>query len=144
MLVAMLAIPADALNYGLAGERAVTLSGKPLMLPELRQLLAICDANATWADYRTAILDQNVLLKGTRSTRARSVRHLREWYALDRRVLLFRVLRDLWDWEVEAQPLLALLCAAARDGVLRGTAAAILSTPLGENVTPQMLVSAAA
>jgi hypothetical protein len=52
-------------------------------------------------------------------------------------------LRELWEWEIEAQPLLALLCAAARNGVLRGTAAAILVAGTGETVTPRMLVEAA-
>ena len=41
---------------------------------------------------------------------------------LDRRSVLFRGLRDLWDADEAAQPLLALLCSLARDPLLRATA----------------------
>ena len=63
-------------------------------------------------------------------------------YALDRKILLFRALRDLWDEDTQAQPLLALLCAVARDPLLRSTAESILATPVGETVTPYMLAEA--
>ncbi|MHB8576577.1 MAG: hypothetical protein ACYDCQ_14740 [Dehalococcoidia bacterium] len=139
----MPAVPTSALRFGFAGERQGTLSGKTLMLPELRRLLDACPFDSTLAQYAAAITEQNVLDKPTATTRVRSVRHLREWYALDPEVPLFRALRMLWDLDPEAQPLLALLCAAARNGPLRATAGAILCIPFGATVTPQMLVQAA-
>ena len=50
-------------------------------------------------------------------------------------------MRDLWDFDSAAQPLLALLCAAARNDVLRGTAAAIFEAPAGTVITPDRLVA---
>src|SRR5437660_12894370 len=46
--------------------------------------------------------------------------------------------------DIEAQPLLALLCSAARNGPLRATAGAILCAEPGNVVTPMMLAQAAA
>lgn len=113
------------------------------MLPELRLLLAACPADARYDDYEQAIVEDNVLLKDTRTTRKACMRAFRELYALDPSVLLFHALRDLWDADEAAQPLLALLCAVARDPVLRGTASAILATPIGTPVTPDVLAAAA-
>jgi len=113
-----------------------------MMLAELRLLLAACPQAATLEDYRTAIIDQNVLLKETVATRKASFRWMREFYAFDRKILLFRALRDLWDEDTQAQPLLALLCTAARDPLLRSTADSILATPVGEAVTREMIIDA--
>jgi hypothetical protein len=77
------------------------------------------------------------------ATRHKSLRGLRELYSLDPTVLLFRALRDLWDDDQQAQPLLALLCAVARDPILRGTAPFIVDTPPSTLVSPQMLAAAA-
>jgi hypothetical protein len=114
-----------------------------MMLAELRLLLAACPPTASFDQYQAAILDDNVLLKRTVSTRRESVRRLRELYALDLSVLLFRALRDLWGDDSDAQPLLALLCSLARDPTLRGTVDLILSVPYGETVIPQMISAAA-
>ncbi|MFN8475030.1 MAG: hypothetical protein U0822_22795 [Anaerolineae bacterium] len=111
------------------------------MLRELRQLLAACPPNADMEQYRTAIVDDNVLLKKTLSTRRESFRRLRELYALHPAVLLFSALRELWDADVEAQPLLALLCSSARDPILRATAS-VISIPLGSPVNPHMISKA--
>ena len=43
-------------------------------------------------------------------------------YALDPAVPIFRTLRYFWSRDAAAQPLLALLCACARDPLLRQTA----------------------
>jgi hypothetical protein len=60
-------------------------------------------------------------------------------YTLDNHTLLFRALRDLWDEDQEAQPMLALLCAVSQDALLRATAEYILALPIGSPVTPGML-----
>ena len=94
--------------------------------------------------FRTAIVEDNVLLKNTVATRKESFRRLRELYALDEETLLFRALRDLWEEDEEGQALLSLLCSTARDSILRGTAEFILSLPKEERVTPQMIEKARA
>lgn len=122
----------------LAGETADLLRGT-IMLAELRQLLAACPANAGLEAYRAAIVNGNVLLKRTVTTRKQSLRALRELYALDPAVPVFRALRDLWDEDAEGQPLLALLCAAARDPLLRATAELVLAMSPGEDAAADVV-----
>jgi hypothetical protein len=110
-----------------------------MMLKELRLLLVACPRPTSYEGFREAVVEENVLLKKTDATRQESFRRLRELYALDEKTLLFRALRDLWDEDEEAQPLLALLCATARDGILRATAELILVTPRDQQVTPQLI-----
>lgn len=49
--------------------------------------------------------------------------------------LLFRALRDLWQLDADARPLLAGLCALARDPVFRASSSAITSTRPGDTLT---------
>jgi hypothetical protein len=65
---------------------------------------------------------------------------LRHRYALDITVPLFYGLRRLWDADPEAQPLLAMLLATARDPVLRASADAVLGAPLGQPVHYRTLI----
>jgi hypothetical protein len=112
------------------------------MLAELRLLFAAVPAEAASEQYRCAILEENVLLKKTLATRRESLRRLRALYALDPRTLLFRSLRDLWVDDGEAQPILALLCATARDPILRMNADFVLSITVNDSVAPQMISEA--
>lgn len=132
-------IPPQALRAGVVVEPIGTHGSRTIMLAELRLLLAACRAPAHITDYRVAIVHDNALLKNTVATRRESFRRLRELYALNADLLLFRALREMWDEDVQAQPLLALLCACARDPLLRATAELVLATPLGDTVTPQGL-----
>jgi hypothetical protein len=90
----------------------------------------------------SAIVDGNVLAKKTLNSRQRSRRYLRELYGLDPSILLFRALRDLWQADSAGQPLLAMLCALARDPALRATASAVLPLAQGEQVTADDLAKA--
>ena len=114
------------------------------MLPELRLLLASCPPSARLEEYRVAAVADNALRKPTVEARRRTVRYLRDRYALDRRVILFRALRDLWDDDDAAQPLLAMLCAAGRDPLLRATAEVVLAAPEEAPVSARMLAEAIA
>jgi hypothetical protein len=67
---------------------------------------------------------------------------LRELYLLEPSRLLFRALRDLWDEDATAQPLLARLVALARDSGFRASAAAVLPVPPGARVTSDELTAA--
>ena len=137
-------VPVSALEYGFVNHPVGTHGSRTIILNDLRLLLKSCPADALYQQYWHAIVDDNVLLKRTLTTRKESVRRLRELYALDHQVLLFRALRDLWAANADAQPMLALLCAVARDSILRGTADLILTLPPGETVTPQMIEKATA
>lgn len=140
----VLQVPEPALAFGFTNGPGGTHTSRTMMLAELRLLLAACPRDATFEDYQVAIIDDNVLLKNTLTTRVRTRRGLRELYALNRKILLFRALRDLWDDDPEAQPLLGLVCAIARDPVLRATTEVLLGVPPGKEVTSQMMEEAVA
>ncbi|MBC8253538.1 MAG: hypothetical protein H8E35_05870 [Ardenticatenia bacterium] len=133
------AIPEAALQYGFIIDGLGAHSSRTMMLKELRLLLAACPPITDMEGYRSATLDENVLLKQTVATRKESFRRLREMYGLDPDLLLFRALLDLWDQTPKAQPLLTLLCATARDPMLRASAQVILDAPLESLVAPQMI-----
>jgi hypothetical protein len=132
-------VPASADIYGFINKPVGAHSSRTMMLAELRLLLAACTQSVSLEEYRSAIVDENVLLKKTVGARKATYKWLKELYALDRKILIFRALRDLWDEDTQAQPLLAVLCTAARDPILRGTAEMILTIPEGETVTPTMI-----
>lgn len=132
-------VPDEALVLGFVNKPMGTLISRTMMLAELRLLLAACPPVATRDEYRIAAVEENALLKPTATTRAKSFEQLRQLYILDTQNVLFRALRRLWGSE-ESQPLLALLCAVARDPFLRTTAELIVSTPTGQSVTTQSLM----
>ena len=109
--------------------------GRTIMTEEVTLLFSASDANASAQDYRKAILDDNVLLKPTAGSKAETNRRLRQLYSLDPSVLVFRVLRELWNQPSSDQNLLALLCALARDPVLRSTTDLVINTSYGNTLT---------
>ncbi len=134
-------LPASTPPFGFVLTGLGAHSSRTIMLAELRQLLATCPPTASYPDYGAAILDHNVLHKRTQTTRRKSLHYLRELYDLRPETLLFRALRDLWYQDEAAQPMLALLCALARDPSFRASARVILNTPVGAEVTGQMLTN---
>jgi hypothetical protein len=115
---------------------------RTIMLRDLRALLDAVPAIASYHDYERAILEDNVLGKRTASTRLWAWKKLRELYALDPSVPLFRYLRVVWDADTEGRPLLALLAALARDALLRASAEVITSSAPGEPVTKERFTQA--
>jgi len=92
-----------------------------MMLPELRMLLAAVPSGAGRTDYRTAIVDDNVLGKPTFSSRRKAEKHLYELFGLDPALVLFRVLRRFAAEDANSLPLLALTCAFCRDAQMRAS-----------------------
>lgn len=135
-------IPPGAVQYGFVADGLGAHSSRTIMLRELNLLLTACAPSAHPADYAAAVVEENVLMKLTETTRRKSLRYLRELYGLDSRLILFRALRDLWEQDPRAQPMLALLCAAARDPSLRGTASVILQADSGAEVSSEALAGA--
>ncbi len=142
---ALVARGAGALNeFGFrVGERG-THSTRTIMVRELTTLLNDVPARGTKDDYRAGVETDNVLGKKTASTRSLTFKRLSELYALDRSVTLFRVLRECWDWNQGDRPVLAILCALARDPLLRITADPVLSARIGTIVTKATLRDAIA
>ncbi len=118
-----------------SGERG-THGSRSIMLSDLRQLLAATPNGAAYEDYHVAITEQNVLGKSTTSTRFWSWKKLRELYGLDPSLAVFRCFRELWDNDSAGQPMLAILCACARDPLLRSSVSVILRAPMGSTVGP--------
>ncbi len=135
-------VPDFALANGFENEPRGAHTSRTMMLAELRALLASSPPDADPSQYRAAVVEDNVLLKKTYATRRVTYKLLRELYGLSGDIVLFQALRDLWDVDALAQPLLALLCATARDPLLRATAETILATPKGHSVTWQNLSEA--
>jgi hypothetical protein len=113
-----------------------------IVVPALVQLLSAVDRTADAAAYERAVLEQNVLGKDTAGSRQRTLRYLRELYLLRPDSLLFRALRDLWTDDPSGQPLLAGLCALARDAVFRASAPAVLGTSPGDEIRSSDLAEA--
>lgn len=138
-------LPPTALDAGLQDGTLCPHASRTVMLAELRMLLEAVPASARRADYRAAVVDENVLLKPTTRTRKKTFELLGQLYGLDRSITVFRALRDLWaDAGPSGQPLLAVLCALARDPAFRATLPAILSATEGRSVTPDELMAAVA
>ena len=129
-------VPRSASTFGLRIEPTGTHLSSTLKLEELRVLLASRPAPATEDAYRAAIIEHNLLGKPTTSARRITFERLRELYGLDPNMLVFRALKDLWDADRGAQPMIALLCSTARDPILRAMTPFVLRLPMGVTVTP--------
>jgi hypothetical protein len=125
-------------HYGDKG----THTSRTMMLTELRELLSALPVTATREEYADAIIEDNVLGKQTASTRRLTNQRLGELYGLSQTIPLFRVLRRLWDNDEPGRPLLALLCALARDPLLRATASAVVPLPAGGELVRTTMCSA--
>ncbi len=111
-----------------------TQASRTIMLRELTELFTVVPPDAARDEYCTAIVDENALGKATYATRRSSRQRLREMYGLDPALAVFRVLRRLWDIDPHGRPLLAMLCALARDPLLRSTAPPVLALAPGDEL----------
>jgi hypothetical protein len=112
------------------GERG-THTSRTMMLVELRDLLGVLPAGTDREGYWEAIVGENVLRKATQATREQTAQRLGELYGLDPLLALFRVLRRVWTADEAGRPVAALLCALARDPLLRSTARPVLGLAEG-------------
>jgi len=123
-------------RFGFSFNRGGAHTSRTIMLEELRALLTYVERpEADKSDYLHAIDDENCLGKRSGKTRTLTYRHLVDLYSLDRTRLLFRALLYFWNRDIDGQPLLALLCAYARDAIFRSTAPFILKFPEGATIT---------
>lgn len=123
-------------DLGFKFDKSSTHTARTMMLEDIRLLLEyVDDPNSSKDEYLKAIIDDNCLGKRSGKTRILTSRHLVDLYVLDPSVALFRVLRYFWERDFEGQPLLALLCAYARDDLLR------ISAPFIEKITENKIVT---
>lgn len=121
-------------TFGLKFSSGGAHISRTMMLQELTAVLASVPSGSTAADYREAVTQQNVLGKTTDSTRQKSLRHLRELYALDEETPIFGLMRELHSTDASSLPLLALLVAWSRDPLLRATTPAVFDAMEGDQV----------
>lgn len=112
------------------------------MFNELEQVLSAVPGDGGREQYSAAVIEENVTGKRTASTRTLTNQRLGELYAFDRNVPLFRVMRLYWDVDWEGRRLMALLCALARDPLLRATIPPILALNSGEELSRQAMADA--
>lgn len=115
-----------------------------IVVPALQQLLSTVARDADRDAYERAALDENVLGKDTAGARKRTLRYLKELYLLRPDSILFRALRDLWTDDPRGQPLIAGLCALARDAVFRASTGAIFESDPGDALTNAAFADAVA
>lgn len=127
-------VPERALAAGFSNSPIGTHTGKTMMLPELRLLLSAVPGPADFADYQRASVEENALAKATAANRSNTLMYLKQLYGLRPDIPVFVAMRELWDVKFSDQPILAMLCASARDVLLRSTADAVLGTAPGSSI----------
>ena len=110
-------------------------TSRTMMLEELSLVLNGVDVKDSAARYRSAIIDDNILGKPTRTTRQRTAQRLTELYALDPDCTLFRLLRHVWPADSASPPMLGFLLASARDPLLRDATPFVVGIKSGDFVT---------
>ncbi len=122
-------------QFGLINNQLGAHLGRTIMVEEFVKLMASCNANATVEDYRKAIIEDNVLLKNSSGARVESFRRLKQLYSLDPSKIIFYAMRELWGYTTSSHNLLSLLCAIARDPILRSTTQLVLEASEGTTLT---------
>lgn len=125
--------------FGLKFSSGGSHISRTMMLAELEAVLAAVPVGSSVADYQAAILQLNVLDKTTDSTRQKSLRHLRELYALDETRPIFGLMRKLYAINGASLPLLAVQVAWARDPLFRATSQPVITAAEGERVETSAL-----
>ncbi len=133
-------VPETALAFGFNNRSTGAHISKTMMLREAKMLFAAATPQTSYEEMRGLVVEDNITLKKTLSTRKETFQRLTQLYGLRNEILLYRALRDVWDAEEAEQPLLALLCTMARDPLLRNTASLVLEKTEGESVTRQEMV----
>lgn len=129
-------------KFGLKFSSGGAHISRTMMMQELGAVLADVPQGSGADEYREAILQRNILGKTTDSTRQKSLRHLRELYALDEARSIFGLLRKLHAIDAASLPLLALQVAWARDPLLRATTQPVLDASEGDCIETASLALA--
>jgi len=127
-------------KYGFSQKRGSAHTARTLMFRELSHLLdSVPNSSPSNTAYIQAIEEDNCLGKRSNRTRILTRRHLTDLYSLNPDTTLFRVLRYFWQRDPEGRPLIALLCAYARDPLLRVTAPFVLDLSEGRSFSRESL-----
>lgn len=116
-------------KFGFRFGRSSTHTRRTMMLEDLELLLNAVPNASNIEEYKSAIEDTNCLGKRTQVTRKYSSEYLIQLYTLNPKTAIFRTLLYFWRRDIEARPLLALLCSVSRDSLLKYSLKVILDTP---------------
>lgn len=122
---------ADAIAAGFRFGHIGTHTSRTIMLDELTATFAAVPLASRPPAYGAAIVEENCLGKQTVSTRRLTLQRLRELYAFDPAVPIFRIMRRLWDLDEQSRRLVALLVSLARDPLLLASAEVVVGMPHG-------------
>ena len=124
-------------KFGFTFKNGSVHTKRTMMLNELVMVLEELPLGAGLEEYGKAIIEENCTHKPSTTTRKFTASYLKDLYALDHQLLLFRALRKFWG---ENNGLLAFLVAHARDSILRKLTPYILAVPIGTKPSkPQLL-----
>ncbi|MDA3895904.1 MAG: hypothetical protein PF482_07145 [Desulfobacteraceae bacterium] len=127
-------------KFGFSFSKGGAHSSRTIMLEDLDLLFdAVADPAASKDEYFSSIINDNCLKKRSVRTRQLTARHLADLYALDPSIALFRVLRFFWQRDKGGRPLIALLCAYARDSILSSSTPFILNFSEGNIIRREAL-----
>ena len=118
-----------------ADARQSAITSHSIGIPELTHLLDAVPPDGGPDDYERAAVDDNIMGLATATGRKKRFASLRRLYLLRPDSVLFRSLRDLWVIDQEGRPLLAALCSLATDTVFRASAAVVVNSHPGDEVT---------
>ncbi|AGH81538.1 hypothetical protein PCNPT3_08000 [Psychromonas sp. CNPT3] len=121
--------------YGFKFGRNGAHSARSMMIEELKVLLFARADTATKQDYKDDVINFNILHKPTEKSRTLTFRHLVDLYGISLDIPLFNVFRQWWELSEDAQPILALQLAVARDPILRGSVNVILPLQQGARLS---------
>ena len=131
--------PHNPIHVGFRLGEKGTHTSRTMMLGELSAAFLATPSKATRSQYAEAAIDGNCFGKATVATRRLTNQRLGELYGLDPEIVIFRILRDLWEKDDVGRPLLAVLIALARDPLLIATAQSVISLrPGAEFVRDEM------
>ncbi len=131
---------AEEIGFRIGAKGAHT--SRTMMLAELRATFDAVLSGADRSAYVSAIIEENCTHKSTAATRKLTNQRLSEFYALDPKVPMFRVLRRVWDLSPEGRPLLAMLTALARDPRFLMTAPYIIALDDGAECQREPMAAA--
>lgn len=106
---------------------------KTMMLAELRTVMdGVAEPQS--ADVERAVIADNILAKPTGTARRLALSRLTTLYGVVNARPIQEAALRLWPRSAAGRPLLAMLCALAREPLLRDTAAVVLAAPVAEPV----------
>ncbi|MDC3224788.1 hypothetical protein OAU26_07635 [Mariniblastus sp.] len=126
-------------ELGFCFDTGGTHLARTMMFDDLTEVFDVCGTSATKEAVIQAVDEENCLGKPSGKARRLAARHLVKLYGFEDKLVIYRALAYLWSRDEGSRPVLALLCAYARDAVLRSSKPFIYSLKEGEPYTRQSL-----